>query len=113
MMENIFIKASPIIKKQIFPICSALGLGDFYGFNLMILVILETEWSFLTRLLVVLGCIISLQVGYCGTAYISELLPTNTSDSIPGEPFPVVTFSIYVIILGVILQEKTIDCIYS
>jgi hypothetical protein len=79
---------------------ASLGLGDFNDFNLMILYILQVQWSFLTRLLVVLGCIISIQVGYCGTLYMEKLWSIDIS---PALPFPVVIFSIYAIIVDVII----------
>jgi len=95
-----FHKIKPHDKIETLQAGVALGLGDFYDFNLMILIILQVQWSFLTRLFVVLGCIISIQVGYCGTVYMNKLWPINTS---PALPFSVVTFSIYVIILDLII----------
>ncbi len=97
-------------KIKTYEIGASLGLGDFADFNLMVLFILQVQWSFLTRLLVVLGCIISVQVGYCGTSYMKKLWSINDS---PGLPFPVVTFSMYAIIVDVIIGERNIDCKYS
>ncbi|CAF1210453.1 unnamed protein product [Rotaria sordida] len=78
----------------------ALGLGDFFVFNLMILFILQAQWSLSTKILVVFGCIISVQIGYCGTLYIKQLWSINTY---PALPFPVVIFSMYVIVLDAIM----------
>lgn len=46
-----------------------------------------------------IGCIISVQIGYCATSFIPQLWLQNGA---PGLPSPVVTFSMYIIILDVI-----------
>ncbi len=45
----------------------SLGLGD-----LMILFILQIQWSLLTKILVIFGCIISIKVGHCTTFFIEQ-----------------------------------------
>jgi hypothetical protein len=87
-----------------------LGLGDFLGFNLMILFLLQPQWLIATKIFVVIGCIISIQIGRCGTSRLIQIW--QISDA-PGLPFPVVTFSLYTIILNVIIHSINIDCKYS
>jgi hypothetical protein len=84
-----------------------LGLGDFLVFNQMVLFILLPVWSMITKILVVCGCIIAIQFGHCGTACIYRLwkLPNG-----PGLPLPVITFSIYAVILNVIMGYANNNC---
>ncbi len=77
-----------------------LGLGDFFFFNLMILFIIQPEWSITTKFFVVCGCITSIQVGHYGTLHLLKICQLNNG---PALPFPVVTFSIYAIIVYVFI----------
>jgi hypothetical protein len=90
----------------------SLGLGDFFGFTLMILFLLQPEWSITTKIFVVIGCIISIQVGKCGTSRLIQIWQLSHAPA-PALPFPVVTFSLYTIILNVIIYSINIDCKYS
>jgi len=87
-----------------------LGLGDFFGFNLMILFLLQPQWLITTKIFVVIGCIISIQVGQCGTSRLIQIWQIRDAS---GLPFPVVTFSLYTITLNVIIHSINIDCNYS
>ncbi len=78
----------------------ALGLGDFFIFNLMILFILQPEWSITIKIFVVFGCIISIQVGHYGTLHLLKIWQLNNG---PALPFPVVAFSMYTIIICVFI----------
>jgi hypothetical protein len=62
------------------------------------------------KILVVFGCIINKQVGQCGTAYIHRLWQVA---NVPGLPLPVITFSVYALILNVIIGYTNVDCGYS
>jgi hypothetical protein len=84
-----------------------LGLGDFFVFNQMVLFILLPSWSMITKILVVCGCIIAIQFGQCGTAYIHRLWKRFY---VPGLPLPVITFSMYAFILNVIMNYANNDC---
>ncbi len=84
-----------------------LGLGDFFVYNLMVLFILLPVWSMTTKILVVFGCIISIQIGLCGSLYIRELLGLG---GVPALPLPVITFSIYAMIINVIMKNTNIGC---
>ncbi len=87
-----------------------IGLGDFFDFNLMVLFILQPQWSITIKIFVVIGCIISIQVGKCGTSRLIQIWQLRGA---PALPFPVVTFSLYTIILDVIIYSINIDCKYS
>jgi len=78
----------------------SLGLDDFFIYNLMMLLMLQPEWLLLTKILLVFGCIISVQVGYCATIFIRR---SWSPDGTPAIPFPVVTFSMYIIIINAIM----------
>jgi len=84
-----------------------LGLGDFFVFNQMVLFILFPEWSLPTKILVAFGCIISIQIGQCCTAYIHQLWEVLF---VPGLPLPVITFSMYAFILNIIMKYTNNDC---
>ncbi len=85
-----------------------LGLGDFNTFNLMLLSIMDPDWSVTTKMFVGFGCIICILVGDNGTRFIGKLWRTHI---MPGLPFPVVVFSMYVIIVDFVMNYTTIDCI--
>jgi len=87
-----------------------LGLGDFSIFNLMVLFILRPIWSLTTKILVTFGCIISIHVGQYGTLYIRRL---SQRIGVPALPLPVITFSMYTIILNVIIKYTNNDCQYA
>jgi hypothetical protein len=84
-----------------------LGLGDFFVFNQMILFILLPLWSMITKILVVCGCIIAIQFGQCGTAYVHRL---SKLSGVPGLTLPVITFSMYAFILNAIINYANNDC---
>jgi len=92
---------TPSYERNTRNIGGVLGLGDFAVFNTMILLILQPEWSLTARMLVVFGCIISIHVGHRGTIFFEQLWSLNFS---PAVPCPVITFSMYTIILDVIMR---------
>jgi hypothetical protein len=55
----------------------------------------------------VFGCIISIQVGQCGTAYFHRL---SQLPYVPALPMPVITFSMYTLIVNVVMKYTTNDC---
>lgn len=86
----------------------SLGLGDFFVFNQMVLFILLPAWSIITKILVVCGCIIAIQFGQFGTAYMIARLWKLRSG--PGLPLPVIAFSMYAFILNVIMNYTNNNC---
>jgi hypothetical protein len=88
----------------------SLGLGDFFVFNLMILFILQPQWSITTKIFVVIGCIINIQVSEYGTSYLIQSWQLSGG---PALPFPVIIYSLYIIILNVIIYAINIDDKYS
>ncbi len=80
---------------------------NYFVFNQMVLFIFLPAWSMITKILVVCGCIIAIQFGLCGTIYLYQLwkLPC-----LPGLPLPVITFSIYAMILNVIMKYANNHC---
>ena len=84
-----------------------LGLGDFFLFNTMVLVILPPMWSMARKIVVVVGCIISIHVGQYGTVCMGRFWRLHRA---PALPFPVVTFSIYAMIVNAIMRYINNDC---
>ena len=78
---------------------SALGLGDFLVYNLMVLLPSFPLASMSTRLWILCGSIVSIHIGNAGTVALERLWKLN---SMPGLPFPVVTFSAYTLFLSMI-----------
>lgn len=99
--EKYWHKHTPSYERNTHNIGGFLGLGDFAVFDTMILLILQPEWSLTIRTLVVFGCIISIQVGHRGTLFFGQLWSLNF---IPAIPCPVITFSMYTIILDIIMR---------
>jgi hypothetical protein len=99
--EKYWHEHTPSYEENTHNIGNVFGLGDFVVFNTMILLILQPEWSLTIRMLVVFGCIISIQVGHRGSIFFQQLWSLNFS---PAIPCPVITFSMYTIILDVIMR---------
>jgi len=85
-----------------------LGLGDFMVFNLMILFIIHPAWSMITKIFVIFGCIVSIQIGFCWMRLIRQ---TWHLHAIPALPCSVISFSLYTIIVDFIMNYRTVDCI--
>jgi hypothetical protein len=84
-----------------------IGLGDFTVYNLMILCIMNPVWSTTTQIFVAFGCIVCMQVGNYSTKLLSEIWDERI---MPGLPCPVVSFSIYIIIIDFIMNYTSNDC---
>ena len=84
----------------------ALGHGDFYIYNLMLLSILPTLSSMITKMFITVGYIISVQIGNEGTIRLGHL---HNQKNIPGVPLPVVFVSMYAIILDMFTECCTSD----
>ncbi len=79
---------------------TAMGLADFLIYDLLLLLVLSPLFSMTIKILVTLGCIVCVQVGNVGTAIIFGRLWKNYA--VPALPLPVITFSIYTLILGIV-----------
>ncbi len=82
--------------------CELLGLGDFFFFNLMILFILNSFWLFTRKVLVALGCIVSIQVGHLCTRLVRQCWNQRR---MPDLPFPVIAFSLYSVVINALIPN--------
>ena len=79
-----------------------LGFADFLVYNLMILFPSNPLTSMSTRLWILCGSIVSIQIGNAGTIALEKLWKQN---SMPALPFPVATFSAYTLFINTIMQQ--------
>jgi hypothetical protein len=87
--------------------CLSLGLGDFLFFNLLILSIQCSFWLTSTKIYVLLGSIVIIQIGH----YCMRIVQRLWNEScMPALPFSVIPFSAYVIIIDNILYCATTKC---
>jgi hypothetical protein len=80
-----------------------LGLGDFLFYNISLLLVLSLYVPTTIKIFVTLGCIVSVQVGYFATIMVFERL--WKLDGIPALPLPVITFSVYFLILDYVVTS--------
>ena len=80
---------------------SRLGLADFFFYNLMLLWVLPPLSSMTTQLCVLVGHIITIQIG---AALAFELANRNECRGCPALPLPIVAVSFYALILGVFIE---------
>jgi hypothetical protein len=78
----------------------ALGLADFLVYDILLLLVLSPPLSLAIKILMTIGCIISIQIGYFVTIVIFEMM--WKLDEVPAFPLPIITFSIYILILDAI-----------
>jgi hypothetical protein len=77
------------------------GHGDFYFYNLMLLLILPPLSSMTTKVLVTIGYIIIVHIGSETTFRLG--LPYN-KHNLPGVPLPVAAVTMYAIILDIFIE---------
>ncbi len=87
---------------------TCIGLGDFLIYNILLLLIVSPSSSITTIILLKVGCIISVQIGYIGTIMILSRLWKNRV--VPGLPLPVIIFSIYFLIVNIFITSSN-QCI--
>ncbi len=75
---------------------SALGLGDFVMFNVMLLFVLNPLLSIIANICIAIGHVIAIQIGQRIT---HRLGIRYNQYSQPGLPLPAITFSIYAMLL--------------
>jgi hypothetical protein len=84
-----------------------IGLGDFFYYNLMLLFLLQPPLPMTTKIYMAIGVIISVEVGYMATIWISIF--RNVENAAPGLPLPVITYSIYTILVDIFMQYSNLD----
>jgi hypothetical protein len=77
----------------------SLSIGDFFAFNLMSLLILDSLWPITTKWYVFIGCLISIQIGHCIIRIVQLWWLENCMSTLP---FVVITFSVYTIFIAII-----------
>jgi len=85
-----------------------IGLGDFFIYNTLLLLVLSPLSSMTTKILVTFGCIVSVQIGYVGTRVLFNRLWKNIT--VPALPLPLIAFSIYFLIVGIVTTRPS-QCI--
>ena len=85
-----------------------IGLDDIFVYDILLLLVLSPFSSMTTKILVTFGCIVSVQVGYVGTKVLFGILWKTAP--MPSLPLPIITFSIYFLILSIITTELS-QCI--
>jgi hypothetical protein len=86
----------------------ALGLGNFFTYNILVLFALPPSSSIIIKICLTLGSIVSVEVGRLLTFLLRRLTKTSVS---PGTPLPVITVSIYLLILNIIIPANFNQCI--
>ncbi|CAF3261115.1 unnamed protein product [Rotaria sp. Silwood2] len=84
-----------------------LGLGDFYVYNILMLLVIPQSASMSLKVCVTLGSIISVQVGQLLTNYLQCLFKVRLA---PGVPFPVMMVSLYTLLLDIIMTNSS-ECV--
>ena len=87
-----------------FPI---IGLGDFFYYDLLLLLVIPLNSSISTRASIALICIIVVQLGDMCTIYMDRFVYPKC---IPGVPFPTVFVTLFAIVLDGIGQYSDNDC---
>jgi len=77
--------------------CEELGLGDFFLYNLMLLAIQPCSASITTKVCITIGHIIAVQVGRIVGYRLADLCKLSSH---PAVPLPVMTVSIYAVLLN-------------
>ncbi len=78
----------------------SIGHGDFYIYNLMLLLILPPFSSMITKVLVTIGYIVIVQISCEATFRLARYY----QDNLPGVPIPVAAVSMYGIILDIFIE---------
>ncbi len=84
-----------------------LGFGDFFTYNILLLLIIAPLSSIPTKVLVTFGCMISIIIGLLATYWLGEW---QKRTCLPGVPLPVILFSTYILLLDIFMTHP-IECI--
>jgi hypothetical protein len=82
----------------------SLGLGDFLGYNVLLLIVLPESSSMSTQILLTLGCIICIDIGYILAGWLTSIWKEI---GFPGVPLPVIVVSVYVLFLDIIMENPS------
>jgi hypothetical protein len=80
----------------------SLGLDDFFLFDLMLLSVLPSLSSMATQIIVLIGHILVVQIGQEATFLLGRLFKQQNQ---PAVPLPVITVSLYAILLNIFLNN--------
>ncbi len=80
---------------------ASLGLGDFFIFNHMLLLVLSSASSITTKAYITIGHIIAIQIGQEVAFRLGSFYNQYT---LPAVPLPVIFFSLYAILLNVFIE---------
>ncbi|CAF1320460.1 unnamed protein product, partial [Rotaria sordida] len=86
----------------------ALGDGDFFLYNLLLLWILPPLSSTTIQICVFFGLVTNVHIGFMLTDWIGSLWKEY---QMPALPLPVIFISLYALILDFILQSLDVDCV--
>ena len=81
---------------------AALGLDDFFIFNLMLLTVLPPLSSLTVQIYVLIGHIIAVQIGQEATYQLGRLVKQWEQ---PAAPLPVVVVSLYCILINIFIDN--------
>ncbi len=85
-----------------------LGLGDFFVYNILVLITIPQSPSMIIKVCVAFGTMVSVQIGHLLTYRLISLVKVATA---PGVPLPIITVSIYIFVLDIILPKYFNQCI--
>ncbi len=86
----------------------ALGLGDFFIYNILVLITIPPSAPMIIKVCVAFGTLVCVQIGHLLTYRLECLMKVTTA---PGVPLPVMTVSIYMLVLDIILPKYFNQCI--
>ncbi len=79
-----------------------LGLGDFFIYNILVLISIPSSASLIIKICVALGTLISVQIGYLIMHRLQHLMKIVSA---PGVPLPVITASTYMFFLNILFRQ--------
>jgi hypothetical protein len=86
---------------------SIIGWGDFFSFDLLLLMVIPINSSITIRACTAFGCIISAQLGDLFTNF---MRPYTDSNGLPALPLPTIVVCAYAIAVNVIIEYFNLDC---
>jgi hypothetical protein len=87
---------------------ASLDFGEFFVYNMLVLLVLPPSSSIITQICVTFGSIISIQVGCFLTDWLCYLVGNFSA---PRIPIPVIMVSLHIWILNIIIPKEFDQCI--
>ena len=84
-----------------------IGWGDFFAFDLLLLLVIPNNCSITIRTCTAFGCIISAQIGDVCTSF---MRPYTDSDYLPAVPLPTIAVTAYAIAIDAIIEYSNLFC---